>query len=508
MIQAALAVVAVAVALAVVPAADAFSLAPGALAPVGRLDAKLPAARCRGERPQAGLRCTATAPAYTPVPPPVSPASNLPNNIYSWRGQQIRYQVSGPPDAQQAVVLVHGLFVNADQWRFTLKGLGDSGYRVYALDLLGCGWSSKPPRDSEEAQRLNGENGRFDGCTKPAMAEGKARGPSVLPGIELGTASGGSRVADVDLRHPLGSPYNFYTWSEQIADFTREVVLPNSPASKATLVANSIGTISSFQCMIDAADIFNGVCVVNPNFRELHSAEIPLPGLAMPVIRTVQKLLREKGQGLFDSLAKRDIVAQILKEPYAVTSAIDDELLTVLLDPLLTPGASDVVFDTLSYSAGPVPEQQLASPDFPPPTAAPVWILYGELHVEGCRRPYFRQLPRNTQGAIVMLSSGSSPATHSAGWATANLNRFPADTYAPSTGKKDPWTPAARVERLASLPNVEKVVALQGFDPPSRIASRVPIAKKASLLLLLLLLLPLLLLLLPPVHPIPPSLPS
>jgi len=221
----------------------------------------------------------------------------------------------------------------------------------------------------------------------------------------LGTASGGSRVADVDLRHPLGSPYNFFTWSEQIADFTREVVLPNSPASKATLIANSIGTISSFQCMIDAADVFNGVCVVNPNFRELHSAEIPLPGLAMPVIRTVQKLLREKGQGLFDSLAKRDIVAQILKEPYAVTSAIDDELLTVLLDPLLTPGASDVVFDTLSYSAGPLPEQQLTSPDFPPPTAAPVWILYG---------------------------------------------------------KKDPWTPAPRVERLASLANVEKVVALDG----------------------------------------------
>jgi len=26
---------------------------------------------------------------------------------------------------------------------------------------------------------------------------------------------------------------------------------------------------------------------------------------------------------------------------------------------LLTPGASDVVFDTLSYSAGPLPEQQL-----------------------------------------------------------------------------------------------------------------------------------------------------
>ena len=32
----------------------------------------------------------------------------------------------------------------------------------------------------------------------------------------------------------------------------------------------------------------------------------------------------------------------------------------VLLSPLLLPGSADVVFDTLSYSAGPLPELQLA----------------------------------------------------------------------------------------------------------------------------------------------------
>jgi len=30
------------------------------------------------------------------------------------------------------------------------------------------------------------------------------------------------------------------------------------------------------------------------------------------------------------------------------------------------------------------------------------------------------------------------------------------------TGKKDPWTPGPRVDRLQALPNVEKVVALEG----------------------------------------------
>ena len=320
--------------LALVPACAAF-LGP---APLGaRLQsAATAAATRRGAALRPGLaspRATVAAEGdvYTPKPPSVSPASALPNKIYTWRDQQIRYQVAGPPDATQTAVLVHGLFVNADQWRYTLMGLADSGYRVYALDLLGCGWSSKPPRDSPAAQRLNGENGRFEDCAAPAwqQRDAQARGPSVLRDIQLGTASGGSRVADVDLRHPLGSPYNFYTWSEQIADFTRDIVLADSRASKATLIANSIGTISSLQCMIDAPGLFDGVCVVNPNFRELHSAEVPLSSLVMPVLRQVQKLLREKGQGLFDTLAKRDIVAQILKEPYAVESAIDDELLTV-----------------------------------------------------------------------------------------------------------------------------------------------------------------------------------
>ena len=209
----------------------------------------------RATRPASvrGLTCTAVKAegaedaAFTPTPPPVSVASGLPNKIYMWRGQQVRYQVAGPPDAKQAAVLVHGLFVNADQWRSTLQGLGEAGYRVYALDLLGCGWSSKPPRDSPAAQRLNGENGRFLGCTSPAAVEKQTRGPAVLPSIELGTASGGSRTADVDLRHPLGSPYNFYTWSEQIVDFTRDVVLAEGSSSRASLVANSIGTISSLQ---------------------------------------------------------------------------------------------------------------------------------------------------------------------------------------------------------------------------------------------------------------------
>ncbi len=139
-------------------------------------------------------------------------------------------------------------------------------------------------------------------------------------------------------------------------------------------------------------------------YRELHSAEIPFPNVAMPIVRSVQSLLRNNGQGLFEALAKPDTVKQILMEPYVISEAVDDELVDVLLTPLLTPGASDVVFDTLSYSAGPLPEQQLSEENFPTENT-PVWIVYGS---------------------------------------------------------KDPWTPAARVEKMQDLPSVEKVIRLDG----------------------------------------------
>ena len=97
-------------------------------------------------------------------------------------------------------------------------------------------------------------------------------------------------------------------------------------------------------------------------------------------------------------------------EPYAIKEAIDDELVDVLLTPLLTPGASDVVFDTLSYSAGPLPEQQLREESFPTDKdsnsgGVPVWICYGS---------------------------------------------------------KDPWTPPSRVENLINIDSVEKVIRLEG----------------------------------------------
>jgi pimeloyl-ACP methyl ester carboxylesterase len=49
-----------------------------------------------------------------------------------------RVQVEGPP-----VLLVHGYGANINPFRHQFPALVAVGYRVYAIDLLGCGASDK-----------------------------------------------------------------------------------------------------------------------------------------------------------------------------------------------------------------------------------------------------------------------------------------------------------------------------------------------------------------------------
>ena len=244
--------------------------------------------------------------------------------LHAGRNYNIRYQAVGADNDGPAVLFIHGLFVNADHWRQNLPALAAAGMRCYAIDLLGCGYSDKPAPCSDAARAISGENGRALGA----------------PMRELGTASGGRRTAPVVEAHPLGSVYNFYTWAEQCMDFVDEVIGDEEVA----LVANSIGSISALQAAIDRPDRVSRVAIVNPNFRELHTAEVPalLRPIAVPIVQAVQRTLRENGQPLFDALAKPNTVKQILKMPYADEAMVTDELVDVLLTPLLTDGAADV----------------------------------------------------------------------------------------------------------------------------------------------------------------------
>ena len=68
---------------------------------------------------------------------------------YPWRGGEPGYRVAGKPDAQP-LLLVHGIYAGASSYEFrkNFRELSED-FRVYALDLLGCGLSDRPWRSYE-----------------------------------------------------------------------------------------------------------------------------------------------------------------------------------------------------------------------------------------------------------------------------------------------------------------------------------------------------------------------
>ncbi|MDP8949792.1 MAG: alpha/beta fold hydrolase [Actinomycetota bacterium] len=63
---------------------------------------------------------------------------------YRWRGGDLAYAVAGDGEP---LVLVHGVYAGASSFEFC-KNFGElsRSFRVYALDLLGCGLSERPRR--------------------------------------------------------------------------------------------------------------------------------------------------------------------------------------------------------------------------------------------------------------------------------------------------------------------------------------------------------------------------
>ncbi|KAF4402997.1 hypothetical protein G4B88_010449, partial [Cannabis sativa] len=60
-------------------------------------------------------------------------------NFWTWKGRKIHYVVQGEGSP---VVLIHGFGASAYHWRYYIPELAKK-HKVYAIDLLGFGWSEK-----------------------------------------------------------------------------------------------------------------------------------------------------------------------------------------------------------------------------------------------------------------------------------------------------------------------------------------------------------------------------
>ena len=58
---------------------------------------------------------------------------------------RVHYQEAGRPDAP-VILLIHGFCASSFIWSDVLLAVADAGYHVIAPDLIGYGFSEKPPR--------------------------------------------------------------------------------------------------------------------------------------------------------------------------------------------------------------------------------------------------------------------------------------------------------------------------------------------------------------------------
>ncbi|GAQ80233.1 alpha/beta-hydrolases superfamily protein [Klebsormidium nitens] len=231
---------------------------------------------------------------------------------WTWRGYKIRYQQAG--GSGPVLLLVHGFGANCDHWRKNMPYLART-HRVFAIDLLGYGYSDKPnPRD-----------------------------------------------------FPEGTLYTFETWAQQLLDFCDQFA-----GGPVFMICNSVGGLAGLQAAIDRPEMVRGLVLLNISLRMLHITK--QEWWKKPFVKAVQTVLRgtNLGQSFFKSLASKKAVKSILQQAYHDDSAVTDELVDFILTPGLQPGAADVFLDFICYSFGPLPEELI------PRATCPILIGWGE----------------------------------------------------------------------------------------------------------------------------------
>jgi pimeloyl-ACP methyl ester carboxylesterase len=210
-----------------------------------------------------------------------------------WQGHQIQYTIKG---TGLPLVLIHGFGASIGHWRKNISVLAASGYRVYALDLLGFGDSDKPPLD-----------------------------------------------------------YSLDLWQELLKDFWAEHI-----QEPAVFVGNSIGALLSLMVVANHPEIAAGAILLNCAGGLNHRPqELNLPLRLIMGTFTKLVSSRFVGSMLFNRIRNKARIRSTLYQVYRNREAVTDELVDLLHAPSCDPGAQKVFASILTAPPGPSPAELL-----------------------------------------------------------------------------------------------------------------------------------------------------
>jgi pimeloyl-ACP methyl ester carboxylesterase len=211
------------------------------------------------------------------------------------------------------VVLIHGFGASVYHWRYLVPELSKT-CRVYALDVLGFGWSDKAIVD-------------YDG---------------------------------------------YAIWSDQIADFIKEVVQPAAPDEKAVLVGNSLGGYNSLSTAASHPELVKGVVLLNAAGRfedpaeagqgDEEAAPAADAAAAASQVSLLQRITTQVSTAIKRAVVSASFiftkqparVKQVLGQVYVDKTNIDDDLVDSILIPAQDAAAAEVFYRVITARGTPV----------------------------------------------------------------------------------------------------------------------------------------------------------
>ena len=244
------------------------------------------------------------------------------HNLWSWNERSIGWSLMGDPNAEEAVLLIHGFGANTNHWRFNQPVLAEL-LPTYAIDLLGFGRSDQP------RARLKDES------------------------------------VSADAVH-----YGFDLWGQQVADFCRQVI--DRPVR---LVGNSIGGVVALRAAQLLGERCRGVVLIDCAQRLMDDKQLSTQPAWMAWIRPLLKtMVRQRwlSTALFRNAARPGVIRSVLKQAYPSGANIDDDLVDLLFQPTQRRGAAEAFrgFINLFYD--------YLAPRLMAEMSTPVDLIWGE----------------------------------------------------------------------------------------------------------------------------------
>lgn len=212
---------------------------------------------------------------------------------WTWQGHKIAYIVAG---SGTPLLLVHGFGASIGHWRKNISVLAASGYKVFAIDLLGFGSSDKPVID-----------------------------------------------------------YSLELWQTLLRDFWAEHI-----QQPTVFIGNSIGALLCLMITADYPEITLGSVLLNSAGGLSHRPDELNPLLRFVMATFNQLVRSEvTGKFLFDRIRQKHRIRSTLYQVYRDRASVTDELVDMLYEPACDPNAQKVFASVVTAPAGPKPEDLL-----------------------------------------------------------------------------------------------------------------------------------------------------